>query len=391
MNSLHRSPVLTTFAPNQIRTQSYNAAQASPSQLNSNTYPSKLQEKSQSRKDIFKNEESISSSNSTRNQQDTSARKISSQNENQENIDPSKVQKLGLQDSCAYALESQDKDVKENQEQRPALTTTSKSKSRRAKKFCIGEFLYVSKPQVDFGTHSPGQIWEESLEITNKSHYNLLVQIEVDCLNSELQEIDEYVYSIRRSYDQDYNDRHFIIMTPLSTASFKLALNVPLVRLSENVLGEARIFVQGLAGMYRVGLSSSITTPKVICPRELYHVESKCNLVKLCVKRGKKQETKIPLKNASKVPVVLELEFYTPKHIAAKERKYCCIVYPNVITLLPEATGFVTLYVKNLVSEKDESNKEVQEQAIETIKDVLVGRVVNSAVFYSFALSIELY
>ena len=312
--------------------------------------------------------------------------------ENQENVDPLKVslapvttpqQTNGLQQSNTN-----------NQKLKSSLCqsydlSTSQQNQRMSKRLTIHDILLITRRSIDFGTCMLGQITEESFEVTNRSNQNILLQIEVDCFNPELQETEEYVYSLRRSNNQDYNDRHYIIMTGLSTASFKMALKVPLVKSASEIIGETKFSVQGLQGAFCITMQSNIITPKITCPKILYNPQIKCEMLKLAVKKGKKQEAKIPLKNESDIPVTIELGFYTPRHIEL-ERKYCCLIYPNIITLPPQTTGAISLYIKDVSSGNNDVKKD-NCNSLEVIKEVLIGRVVDSAVFYSFALSVDLY
>ena len=306
--------------------------------------------------------------------------------ENQENVDPLKVSL-----SSATILQQNNAN---NQQLKTSLDqshdpSTLQQKQKMTKRFTIHDVLLITRRSIDFGTCMLGQIKEESFEVTNRSNQNILLQIEVDCFNPELQETEEYVYSLRRSNNQDYNDRHYIIMTGLSTASFKMALKVPLVKSASEIVGETKFSVQGLQGVYCITMQSNIITPKITCPKILYNPQIKCEILKLAVRKGKKQEAKIPLKNESDIPLTIELGFYTPRHIEL-ERKYCCLIYPNIITLPPQTMGAISLYIKDVSGENNDAKKD-HYNSLEVIKEVLVGRVADSAVFYSFALSVDLY
>jgi hypothetical protein len=53
----------------------------------------------------------------------------------------------------------------------------------------------------------PGNIFEETLEISSLYSENLIVRIEILCDNKELDDHDEYVFSARKLSGYDYNDK----------------------------------------------------------------------------------------------------------------------------------------------------------------------------------------
>lgn len=46
-------------------------------------------------------------------------------------------------------------------------------------------------------------------------------------MNKELDDHDEYVYSVRKTTGYDYNERYLIKINPFEEAVFKIALKVP--------------------------------------------------------------------------------------------------------------------------------------------------------------------
>ena len=118
------------------------------------------------------------------------------------------------------------------------------------------------------------------------------------------------------------------IMSPFSSASFKLALKAPSVKLDGVITGECKIGVQGVKGTSIIPMESVMLVPKIVCPKELYHTEYKCNIIKLAIKQGKKQETKFPLKNLGDMPVTLDLSFYQPKNVEEDPQSQC-LLHPS--------------------------------------------------------------
>ncbi len=63
----------------------------------------------------------------------------------------------------------------------------------------ISEVLKINQNSVDFGQVFPGQIVEETIIILNNSERTKMhFKIKVNCLSREFDELDEYVYSMRR-------------------------------------------------------------------------------------------------------------------------------------------------------------------------------------------------
>jgi len=292
--------------------------------------------------------------------------------ENQENLDPMLIEKRPATKQTSTRHYS-------NSKRESRLYSMI---DRKPKKQTLADFLFVTKRKTDFGTLVTGQVLEDTLEIKNQSGQDIWVQLEVDCFNQDLQETEEYVYSLRRDYAQDYNDRHYVFMAADSTAYFRMAIKVPLVKSPLEIIGETRIMVQGLSGMHRIPMRCTALLPKIICPKELFHQQLKHNIIKLAIKAGgRKQESKMPLKNCSNVPVTLDFGFY-----AAPNKSYSCFVYPTCVTLPPNGMIVLTILVKNNSLQITGPNTSNQ-----TVNQVLVGKIPDSSVFYTFPLSIDLY
>lgn len=251
----------------------------------------------------------------------------------------------------------------------------------------ITDFLYVSKSFIDYGTTLPGQILEESLEILNKSDENIIVQIFVDCLNSELASCDEYIFAIRRSHSTDYNDKHYLIMSPYSSATFKLALKVPSLKLKEIIRGETTFSVQGLPEKITLRMETKSVIPKVISLKELHDTALKCNVIKLAVKNTKKLEVKFPIKNCSNMTLGLEMEIYKPREYDFRER-FDCYCLPSTVNLNPNGLGLVNIVLKPSVYSMMEKGTKGNS---ELVKKVIIAKCKDSSVMYSFVVLIEVF
>jgi hypothetical protein len=261
------------------------------------------------------------------------------------------------------------------------------AEKKPAVNFKLEDVLQISRKEISYGYCFPGQIIEESLDIVNKSSHDFVVQIVVNCLNDELQDTEEYVFSVRRSHLYDYNDKHYLIMAPYSVAGFKFAMKVPNVRINGKIVGQVQISVQGATGSYTLDLSANVTVPKVFCPKELAFKGLDYKVVKLAIKEGKKQEFKIPIRNQGVTPVTLELEFHEPEGKRDVKPLFDYLVHPNVITVAPNSNTLTSVLVKPCKSMS--SRKDVEKPKSE--RKILVGRVKDSALIYSFVFWIEVY
>jgi len=264
----------------------------------------------------------------------------------------------------------------------PERVSASSPSQKVAPKFRLEDVLEISKKIINFGTRFPGQIVEEQLDIVNRSKHDFVVQIFVNCLNEELDNSDEYVFSVRRTHLYDYNDKHYLIMAPYSSASFKFALKVPNMKIVGNIQGEVKVGIQGQDDFHHIDLQGSVTIPKVFCPKELACRGLDYKVVKLAIKEGKKQEMKIPIRNNGDVPVTLELEFYEPQDVQKKD-KFDVMVHPNVITINPNSTAIANILVK--------PHKGATGLKEKPFRKILTARVRDSALVYSIVFWIEFY
>lgn len=245
----------------------------------------------------------------------------------------------------------------------------------------ISQILFISKTSINFGTQMPGQIVNETLDIVNKTNQDLVVQIFLDCEDSEFKELDEYVYSIRRSNCYEYNDKHFLIMTPYSSASFKVGLKVPTVNRECENRGHMDISIQGLKTIQRIDLESRIVVPKVICPKTLYHKEARCEVISLAVQKGKRHDFKLPLRNQSSVPVEVEFFFHNREDASEEDEAFDCFTSPQPVVLDGNGAGVINICIKG-------TRRELKKK---TIKKVLLGKVKGTGIVYSFCICIQVY
>ena len=68
--------------------------------------------------------------------------------------------------------------------------------------------------EIKFNNVLPGNIFEESFDIFNKSKESIVLKINTICLNQEFETLDEYVYSIRKNNNYDYNEKFIFLLAP---------------------------------------------------------------------------------------------------------------------------------------------------------------------------------
>lgn len=260
---------------------------------------------------------------------------------------------------------------------------------KKLQKYTVKQLLHISKSKINFGNNMPGQIKEESLDIVNKTNQDLVVQIVLDSENQEFKTTEEYVYSIRRNHLYDFNDKHYLIMAPFSSASFKVTLKVPDVKKECDNSGYADISIQGLKTSFKVVLESKIKIPRVVCPKSLYHQNAKLNIIKLAAKEGKKHEYKLPFKNEGDTPVTMEFFFHNPGE-AYKGAKIDCSVYPQTQTIQPNSSIFLNFSAKVSRTGAGKEKKHKEKERL-CAKKVLLGKVRDTNLIYSFYFCIETY
>lgn len=127
---------------------------------------------------------------------------------------------------------------------------------------------------------------------------------------------------------------------------------------------------------------SCVSIPKVFCPRELYNKNFGRNIIKLAMKQGKKLENKVPFKNTGSVPLTIDFEFHKP---AEKfNSKFDCFIYPTAITIPAGGLAVANVMLKFVGGPNAKDTKDL-------LKRVLIGKVRDSAVIYTFYLYIETY
>lgn len=250
----------------------------------------------------------------------------------------------------------------------------------------IKEAISVSKSNIQYGNVLPGYILENEIEIQNKINHNLNVKLTILCHNPELDDHDEYVYSIRKMTIYEYNDKLLVTLPPNSTQRFKIALKVPNLKQRTFLKGSVNIYIQGVDSNISLPISSIVELPEIICPKELYDESNDVKVIKFALKKGRKQDCKIPFKNNYLSNLELEFEVIEPKTPEYKKNKiFDILIYPNVYTVGANGMGILNLIMKPIMR-----NIGADEQ-IKFINAVVLITIKNSSVIYHFPLSLEIY
>lgn len=246
----------------------------------------------------------------------------------------------------------------------------------------LDQVLKVNTQLVDFGEVFPGQIVEETLIILNNlSNTKIPFKIKVNCLTKEFDELDEYVYSMRRPSPNDvfnYNDTFLILLAQKAISYYKLAVKVPLYREEAEILGN--VVISSAECPKRdivIPVRSRIVLPNVKCEKLITMKSLNMSLIKLYMKTPKRQDFRITLKNVAKAPCVGE-----PVVLKNEEKASFLefVFYPAQLTLNQfVATNFM-MSVKSSLPENDEISREV--------RAVLIIKIRNSAALFAFPIII---
>jgi len=113
------------------------------------------------------------------------------------------------------------------------------------KEMDLKDVLKINSMNIDFGELFPGQILEETVIILNNlTTTKVPFKIKINCLSKEFDDLDEYVYSMRRPTTQDvfnYNDTFLILLAQKAISYYKLAIKVPNILEEKEILGNIEI------------------------------------------------------------------------------------------------------------------------------------------------------
>ncbi|CAK71191.1 unnamed protein product (macronuclear) [Paramecium tetraurelia] len=239
----------------------------------------------------------------------------------------------------------------------------------------LKNLINVNKQLVNFGLVLPGNICEDDIQFQNISNETILIEIQVVCNNTEFDDLDEYVYSARKLNGYDYKDRFMLACPGQKQFSMKVALKVPNIKDQKGLFGLIIITAlnqnqQKIQGQINTILQSQVLLPLIQCSKQLINNLYNLPIIQMAFKLGKKLDCKIQFRNNSIIGLSLEMEILD---------KINCeiIVNPQAISVQSNSQFLVTMNVKN---------KEVQQ-----IKNVLIIKIKNSNVHFSYPFIIQVY
>lgn len=123
----------------------------------------------------------------------------------------------------------------------------------------IREMLKLSEPKfIRFGIVFPGIVKEQKLMIENPSKHQLTLKVKVECYNEEYDDLEEYVYSIRKPPHFDYNDTYYVMMNEKDFITFLVAIKVPKIRERKALLGGITVSSDEFEGKFEIQLRADV-------------------------------------------------------------------------------------------------------------------------------------
>lgn len=118
------------------------------------------------------------------------------------------------------------------------------------------DVLSLSIDSIKFGVVFPGNVFEDQVEITNKTSETIPIKAVGLCLNPEFDSHGEYVYSIRKVVNYDYNEKLTLCIPPNSSAKIFVALKVPNIHNPTLLKGSFAVTVTGLDTYISIPISA---------------------------------------------------------------------------------------------------------------------------------------
>lgn len=113
---------------------------------------------------------------------------------------------------------------------------------------------------IIFQSGLPGQILEEGFEVYNKVNEEIKYKVHLQIDNQEFSELEEYVFSMRRTGGYDYNDKYLIIQSPWVKSTYKVAVKIPNISQERRITGTLEIYGDAFLGKIEVKIISPVTT-----------------------------------------------------------------------------------------------------------------------------------
>lgn len=144
-------------------------------------------------------------------------------------------------------------------------------------------------------------------------------KIKINCLTQEFDELDEYVYSMRRPTQNDvfnYNDTFLILLSHKAISYYKLAIKVPNYKVEREILGNVEISSEMTKpGNVIIPVRSKIVIPSLVCEKMIKLKRLEMPVIKLFLKNIKRQDFRIALKNTSVYNCIGELSVFKNQNL----------------------------------------------------------------------------
>lgn len=264
---------------------------------------------------------------------------------------------------------------------KPEEPVASAKKEEILSELNLQSILKINVAIIDFGELLPGQILEENLIIMNTlANTKVPFKIKVNCLTKEFDELDEYVYSMRRPTNNDsynYNDTFLILLTCKSVSYYKVAIKVPNIKEEKEILGSIELVSNECQGSITIPIKAKIIVPSVKCEKMITLKSLGLPVVKLYMKTPKRQDFRINLKNMCKLNLMAEL-FILKNEDELKNMEFN--FYPASVNLPQNIPINFMMSAKCVGNEADILNKEIH--------CVLIVKIKNSAAIFSYPIVI---
>ena len=112
----------------------------------------------------------------------------------------------------------------------------------------VNDILVVNRLSLVFGASFPGEVVEEPIEVINKSAMDITYKVHVICEDSDLEQLDEYVFSMRKTGGYDYNDKYMIMQSSGVKSCYRIALKVPNFKEPRQIRGKLIFFSDDFRG-----------------------------------------------------------------------------------------------------------------------------------------------
>lgn len=116
---------------------------------------------------------------------------------------------------------------------------------------------------IKFGKVFSGQIKEQKFTIENHSRKKLTLKVKVVCSNKEFDDLDEYVFSIRKPPQYDYNDTYYVMMNEKDFITFHVAIKVPRIKQVKELVGQIKVTAENMEGAFNTKISAFVSLLRI--------------------------------------------------------------------------------------------------------------------------------